>query len=248
MRPVDSHCHLDFEQFDEDREKVIEKSKEELDFIVNAGSNLRHNRKSLELEEKTNGFIKANMGLHPTYTDDFNQLDRIKSQIKEYDPVAIGEIGLDFHHVKEEELRERQKEVFKEFLSLAESLDKPVVIHSRDAEETCLEILEEFDLKGVFLHCFNGRPELAQKASKKGYTIGVTTQVLYSSRVQKIVEKISLNNIVLETDSPFLYRGERNEPVNVLKSAEKISKIKDCKKQEVTRETTKNSRELFLEQ
>lgn len=248
MRPVDSHCHLDFEQFDEDREKVIEKSKEELDFIVNAGSNLRHNRKSLELEEKTNGFIKANMGLHPTYTDDFNQLDRIKSQIKEHDPVAIGEIGLDFHHVKQEELRERQKEVFKEFLSLAESLDKPVVIHSRDAEETCLEILEEFDLKGVFLHCFNGITELAQKASEKGYIIGVTTQVLYSSRVQDIVEEINLENIVLETDSPFLYRGERNEPVNVIESAEEISKIKDCKKQEVTRETTKNSRELFLEQ
>ena len=248
MRPVDSHCHLDFEQFDEDREKVIEKSKEELDFIVNAGSNLRHNRKSLELEEKTNGFIKANMGLHPTYTDDFNQLDRIKSQIKEHDPVAIGEIGLDFHHVKQEELRERQKEVFKEFLSLAESLDKPVVIHSRDAEETCLEILEEFDLKGVFLHCFNGRTELAQKASEKGYIIGVTTQVLYSSRVQDIVEEINLENIVLETDSPFLYRGERNEPVNVIESAEEISKIKDCKKQKVTRETTKNSRELFLEQ
>jgi len=247
MRPVDSHCHLDFEAFDEDREEVIEKSRQKLEFIVNAGSNLEHNRKAKALQDKTDGFIKANMGLHPTYTDDFDQLEEIKSQIEKHDPVAIGEIGLDFHHVKDEEMREKQKEVFRELLSLAESFDKPVVVHSRDAEEACLEILEDFDLEGVFLHCFNGRSELAEEASQRGYIIGITTQVLYSSRVQSIVETLDLESIVLETDSPFLYRGERNDPVNVIESAEKISEIKGLKNEDVIRKTTENSRELLTE-
>ena len=247
MRPVDSHCHLDFDAYDEDREQIIEESKEKLEFVVNAGSNLEHNRKAKKLEEDTDGFIKANMGLHPTYTDDFDQLDEIQEQIKKHDPVAVGEIGFDFHHVKEQEMREKQREVFREFLSLAESLEKPVVIHSRDAEEACLEVLEDYDLEGVFLHCFNGRVKLAKEACERGYVIGVTTQVLYSDRVEEIVEEIGLESIVLETDSPFLYRGERNRPVNVYESAEEIAKIKDCDEKTVIEKTTENSRSFFLQ-
>jgi TatD DNase family protein len=245
MKPVDAHSHLDFDRFDSDREETIERCRERLEFVVNAGSNLDHNSKALELEDKTQGFVRANLGLHPTYTDSFDEIDEIKQQIREEDPVAIGEIGLDHHHVKEEDERERQEEVFREMLQLAEELEKPVVLHTREAEELALEIVEEYDLEGLMLHCFNGKPELAQEAAQKGYLIGITTQVLYSTRVQNIAEKIDLESMLLETDSPFLYRGGRNEPLNVHESAEKIAELKSTRKEEVVRATTGNAEEFF---
>ncbi|PSH01452.1 MAG: hypothetical protein BRC27_02160, partial [Nanohaloarchaea archaeon SW_10_44_10] len=134
MKPVDTHCHLNFERFDDDREKVVERSKKELEFVVNAGSNVETNRKALKLGENYPGFIIPNLGLHPTYTNDFDQLGEIKKMIREEDPIAVGEIGLDHHHVKQDKVQEKQKKVFRKMLELTEELDKPVVIHSREAE------------------------------------------------------------------------------------------------------------------
>lgn len=246
MKPVDAHCHLDFESFDEDREKVIEECKEKLEFVVNAGSNVEHNKSALKLQKEHPELIKANLGLHPTYTDDFNQLKKVKNQIRENNPVAVGEIGMDYHHVTKEEKRERQEEVFRELLELAEELDKPLVVHSRDAEKQAIEILETYDLPDVMLHCFNGTPELAEKAVENGMTVGISTQVLYSTRVQNLVEALSVEDILLETDSPFLYRGERNRPANVLESLEKIAEIKSVEKKEIIEATTGNARRIFF--
>lgn len=245
MKPVDAHCHLDFEQFDDDRDEIISESKQKLEFIVNAGSNIEHNKSALELNQKYSEFVIPIIGLHPCYTDDFDQLEEVKQQIREHDPVAIGEIGLDHHHVQDEELRERQEEVFRELLQLAEDLQKPVVIHSRDAEEEAVEILREYDLPDVMLHCFNGTPELAETAVESGMTIGVTTQVLYSKRVQQIANRLKTEDILLETDSPYLYRGERNRPANVVESAEKIAELKSINPEEVSKATTLNARRIF---
>jgi len=142
-------------------------------------------------------------------------------------------------------MRERQEEVFRELLVLAEELQKPVVIHSRDAEHKAVEILREYDIPDVMLHCFNGTPELAQKAVESGMTIGVTTQVLYSNRVQKITKLLDVESIMVETDSPYLYRGERNKPVNVIESAEKIAELKSIETEEVVKSTTLNARRIF---
>ena len=245
MKPIDSHCHLYFDQFGEDRYEVLERAKDELDFVVVAGCDPETNLKALELEKENPDIIKGNMGIHPTYTSAFDKLDEVKNQIREHDPVAIGEIGLDHHHVKKEELRERQEDVFREMLSLAEELQKPVVVHSREAEHRCVEIIDEYDLPDVMLHCFNGEPELAEEAVKKGYMIGVTTQILYSSRVKEILEQIPLENILLETDAPFLYPDGRNEPVKVLESAEQISELKDIDYSVVVEEMCKSSKRFF---
>lgn len=245
MKPVDAHCHLDFEQFDEDRDNVISKAKQKLEFVVNAGSNTEHNDAALQLGQKYPDFIIPTVGLHPCYTDDFDRLEEVKQQIRKHDPVAIGEIGLDHHHVQEQKLRERQEDVFRELLQLAEDLQKPVVIHSRDAEKKAVEILEEYDLPDVMLHCFNGTLELAEEAVENGMTIGVTTQVLSSNRVQNIVEQLDVEDLLLETDSPYLYRGERNEPLNVIESAEKIAKLKSIEHEEVVQATTQNARRIF---
>ncbi|MFB6242151.1 MAG: TatD family hydrolase [Candidatus Nanosalina sp.] len=245
MKPVDAHCHLDFDQYDRDREKVIERAREELEFIVNAGSNLEHSKAALELQKKYPEFVVANLGLHPVYTDSYGELDDIKQQIREEDPAAIGEIGLDHHHVEEKEKKERQEQVFREMLELAEELNKPVVVHARDAERKSVKILKEYSLADVMLHCFNGKPELAEEAVEHEMKIGVTTQVLYSNRVQDIVRKLKAEELLLETDSPYLYRGERNEPVNVAESAGKIADLKDVEKAEVIKATTRKAREIF---
>lgn len=245
MKPVDAHAHLDFEKYDDDRSKVIQRSKEKLEFVVNAGCNFERNKKSIELEEKYPGTVIANLGLHPTFESDFSDIDKIKTQIRENDPVAIGEIGLDHHHITDEKNRKIQEDVFREMLELAEELNKPVVVHTREAERKSVDTIEEYDLEDVMLHCFNGKPELAKEAASKGMKIGVTTQVLYSNRVQSIVENLTVNDIFLETDSPFLYRGERNKPSNVLESAKKVADIKNTADTKLIEVTTSNSAEFF---
>lgn len=245
MRPVDAHCHIDFEQYDEDREEVIDEAKEKLEFIVNAGSNLENNREVLDLSREHEEFIIPNLGLHPTYTDSFGELDDIKAQIREEMPAAVGEIGLDHHHVSEKQVRKRQEKIFREMLELAEELNLPVVVHSRDAERKTVDILKEYALPDVMVHCFNGKPELAEEAVEEGMTIGVTTQVLYSNRVQEIVKALNADDILLETDSPFLYRGERNSPVKVLESVEKVAEIKNVDEEKVIQASTENAVSIF---
>jgi TatD DNase family protein len=243
MKPVDCHCHLEFEKFDDDRDEVVERARRELEFAVTVGCNPERNEKTIEISERYENVV-PNLGLHPTYTDDFDRVEEVKKQIRENDPAAIGEIGLDHHHIKEEKVREEQRKVFRDLLELAEEMDRPVNVHSREAEQEVIDTLDEYDVEAL-IHCFNGTPEQAIGASENGVIIGVTTQVLYSSRVQEIVETLDLESIVLETDSPFLYRGERNEPVNVVESAEKIAEIKEVSKEEVVEKTTENAQELF---
>ena len=245
MKPVDCHCHLDFDQFKDDREEVINRAKEKLEFIVSVGCDPERNNTTLEIAGSNEDFIEFNLGLHPTSTDYFDEVEKVKSQIRDNDPVAVGEIGLDHHHITGEDVRERQEEVFRELLELAEELGKPVNVHSRDAEQKTIEILKEYDLPDILIHCFNGSPKQAREAVENGMTIGVTTQVLYSDEVQDIVRELEVNDIILETDSPFLYRGERNEPVNVCESAEKIAELKETSKDEVIDTTTGNAQRIF---
>lgn len=242
-KPVDSHCHLDFEQFDNDRKQVIKRLKARTAFVVNAGINPEHNQKTLKLAAEHDEINPA-LGIHPVYTDSFDQIDQVKQQIKENNPVAVGEIGLDHHHITDAGKRKKQEKVFTEMVDFAEEHSLPVVVHSREAERKAYKILKDRKTD-VFLHCFNGKPELAKKAAENGIKIGVTTQVLYSSRVQNIARKISLEDILLETDSPYLYRGERNEPVNVQESAEKIAELKDTSVEEVVKKTTRNAKNFY---
>lgn len=243
MKPVDAHCHLDFDRFDEDREEVLERCKKELEFVAVAGCDPERNEAVKELCDSRK-FLQPNYGLHPTFTDSFDDLDEVKQQIRDWNPDAIGEIGLDHHHVTEESMRQRQEEIFREMLELAEKLKKPVVVHSRDAEKRCVEIVEEYDVKALF-HCFNGSPELAERIVEEGNLVGITTQVLYSSRVQELAENLPLESILLETDSPFLYPDGRNEPVNVAESAEKIGEFREISKQKVIDTTTRNASNFF---
>lgn len=244
MKAVDSHSHLYFEQFDRDREQVLNQVLERLEFVAVAGCDFEGNKKVVNLCRGVESLV-PNLGLHPTSIEDFEKVESIKAYIKEEEPAAVGEIGLDHHHVKDKDVREIQEQVFREMLELAESLNLPVVVHSRQAEERALEVLEEYELE-VFMHCFNGSLDLLQECVDRGFRVGVTTQVLYSSHVQSIAEELPLDSMLLETDSPFLYPEGRNEPVKVLESAEKIADLKELEKEQVVETTTGKARDTFL--
>jgi|APHM01.1.fsa_nt_gi Mg-dependent DNase len=244
-KPIDAHSHLYFEEFEEDRQEVIESAQEDLQKVVVPGVDYKSNRKAVELSNDYSEFIVPNLGLHPTYKEAFDNVESIKSQIREANPAAIGEIGLDHHHVTREDERTRQRKAFKKMLELAEQLNKPVVVHSREAEKQAYELIQQYNIPKVFMHCFNGKPELAEEIIGSDTKIGVTTQILYSTRVQNIVGKLDVEDIVLETDSPFLYQGERNQPSNVLESAKKIADMKEISTEEVVSKTTQNSMQVF---
>lgn len=243
MQPVDTHCHLDFDQYEEDREQVLQECADRMDAVVNVGTNVARNTASRELAQE-HEFVYATMGLHPTYIKDLESgdIDRIVAQIRDHAASiqAVGEIGLDYHHIREEQWRERQEGLFCRLLDVAEDVGLPAVLHTRDAEKQAVELVEGRDLD-IIQHCFNGAPDLAARCVDNGWWVSISTQVLYSQRVQDIADTVPLDRILLETDAPFLYRGERNVPWNVEESAEKISEIKDLEADEVVRQTTENA-------
>jgi TatD DNase family protein len=208
-----------------------------------AGCDPHTNIQALELC-RDREFLVPCLGLHPTFTDAFDELDRVEEQLRVNEPPAVGEIGLDHYHVDDAETQSRQREVFERMLGLAEDLDRPVVVHSREAERKTVDILERYSVEGI-LHCFNGSVELAERAAESGLLVGVTTQVLYSSGVESIAESVPLDSIVLETDSPFLYPDGRNEPSKVEEAAEKVAEIRNIDRQEVVESTTRNSARLY---
>lgn len=244
MKPSDCHSHVYFDQFEEDREKVLERASERLELAGVAGCDPDSNDEVLELAENWD-IVTPCLGIHPTFTEAFNSVEEVENQIRKKKPAAIGEIGLDHHHVTEDGNRERQEKVFRRMLELAEELEKPVVVHSRDAEARAVKVLSEYEVETVMLHCFNGSLELAERAAEMGFMIGVTTQVLYMEHVQKLAETIPLENLLLETDAPFLYPDGRNEPVKVEESSRKIADLRNIREREVIRRTSNNAKDTF---
>lgn len=242
MRLADSHCHIHFEQFDEDRSKVIEDIEDKLDFAVLAGVDLEDNLKAKETAEKSES-LKYCTGLHPLYFEESKVKD-VEDQIERFSPSAVGEIGLDYNYITDKDKRRESEKVFREMLEVAEDKGLPVVVHSRNAEQKCFNIVEEFEVK-AFFHCFNGRPRLAKEISETGHLIGVTNQIHNSSRVQNIVKEVELEFILTETDSPYLGGDERNTPLAVIEIAEKISEIKDVSEEKVIEISSRNSRKFF---
>ena len=194
--------------------------------------------------------LYACIGYHPEIADEINESDYtiLENMIKSNKKIkAIGEIGLDYHWNKEN--KDKQKEVFRKQLSLAEKLNMPVVIHTRDAIEDTYEILKEYNVHGV-MHCFSGSLEMAKKFIGLGYLLGIGGVVTFkNSNLYKVIEEISLENIVFETDSPYIspepYRGTINESKNIPIIAKKVSEIKEIPLEKVAEITTKNAINFF---
>ena len=249
MKLVDTHCHLDNEKFDEDRLEVIERIKENLEFCVNIGYDLASSKKSLELAKEYD-FIYAVIGVHPIDIAEYSEEVEKELEILGKNPkvVAIGEIGLDYHWMTEP--KEVQQERFKKQLELAERLNKPVVIHTRDAMEDTVNILKEYpNITGV-IHCYPGSLETAKQLVDRFYLgIGGTLTFKNSKKAVEVVKDIPLDRIVIETDCPYLtpepFRGKRNEPIYVEYVAKKIAEIKEISVEDVTKITTENAKKLY---
>ena len=249
MKLVDTHCHLDNEKFDEDRLEVIERIKENLEFCVNIGYDLASSKKSLELAKEYD-FIYAVIGVHPIDIAEYDEEVEKELELLGKNPkvVAIGEIGLDYHWMTEP--KEVQQERFKRQLELAERLNKPVVIHTRDAMEDTVNILKEYpNITGV-IHCYPGSLETAKQLVDRFYLgIGGTLTFKNSKKAVEVVKDIPLDRIVIETDCPYLtpepFRGKRNEPIYVEYVAKKIAEIKEISVEDVTKITTENAKKLY---
>ena len=215
---IDTHCHV-FSEYYDDIEKVISECKDNnVNRIIVNGCDIVSNKEVLELVNKYD-IIYGAIGFHPTELDDFNDeyFSFLEENINNSKIVAVGEIGLDYHYGKEDKIL--QLDLFAKQLKIAEKLNLPVVIHSRDATEDTINMLKKFKVKGV-IHCFSGSLETAKTYIKMGYYLGIGGVVTFkNSKLGTTLQSLSLDNIVLETDSPYLspvpYRGKVNSSKNI---------------------------------
>lgn len=248
---IDSHCHLDFEDYDKDRDEIVKTSVESGVFkIINPCSHFCSNFKVVELSKKYDNYYFS-IGLHPDEADKLegNELFEIEKLISNDKCVAIGEIGLDYHYPDFD--KQKQKDIFIAQLEFAKKYNKPVIIHNRDAVSDIYEILKNYNLKGV-IHCFSENLEWAKKFIDIGFYISFTGIITFKNanlELLEVVENIPLEKMLIETDAPFLapvpFRGKVNKPEYVRYVAEKIAEIKHLRFDEVVKVTDNNTEKLF---
>lgn len=242
----DVHCHLSFPEFDGDRDKVVERALRQNIRIINSSVSPEEIEKAMKVAEEYSN-VYWTLGLSASETNE-KKAEKTISAIKENKEriVGIGEVGLDYYWIRDEKLRECERKNFKRFIELSDELNLPLVVHSRNAEEDCLNILEEYNKKAL-MHCFSGTLRQAERAVKLGCLISIPTNIAYSKQKRELAGKIQLTSIVLETDAPYLAQTPktRNEPVNVKKSVEEIAEIKKLAREEVEETTTINAKRFF---
>ncbi len=269
MKLTDTHCHLDYHKFNEDRDAVIRRATElGLIRLLVPGLDDRSSAAAVRLAV-SNPNVYAAVGFHPTDLEKFSEetFQKVIELASHPKVVAVGEIGLDYYWIREKEKHSFQRESLKVQLLLAKEVNKPVIIHMREendawfgpASQELLEILEEWQsgLRGRLaenpgvLHSFNGNLDTAKKALALNFYIGITGPITYKNAEEKrnIVRQLPIEKILIETDSPFLapvpFRGKRNEPAYVHHIADKIAEIHSKSPAEIAALTTTNAAHLF---
>lgn len=250
---IDTHAHIDFEDYEEGFEDLLKSSSDAgVEKIIIPGVEPSGFDRIMSLVSTYDNVFGA-IGIHPCDAKkwDENSYNLIKSLAKHSKIVAIGEIGLDYYWDKT--YNDLQKEVFFKQIEIAKELKKPVIVHDREAHGDTLEILKAAKAKeiGVVMHCFSGSPEFAAECVKEGFYIALGGVVTFKNakKPQEVAKSIPLENLLLETDSPYLapepYRGKTNSPANVRLIAEKIAQLRGISFEEVERQTTLNAQKLF---
>lgn len=280
---IDTHAHVNFNAFKDDADEVIKRSLKENVFMINVGSQYSTSVRAIGYSEKygvyphtkeipqtilddikSSGFnvsdfgvgVYAAVGLHPIHVkeEEFDY-EKYLELARNEKVVAVGEMGLDYHHFdlgdNVKELEKKQKEVFEKGIDLANQVNKPMSIHCWDAYDELLEILKNKEVvkKGA-IHCFIGGYKTAKKFTELGFKIGLNGIMTYSEDYNRLIKELPLEDIILETDCPYLTpkplsKDERNEPTNVRLVAEKIAQIKQISVEEVAEITTQNAKALF---
>ncbi|MFH1590752.1 MAG: TatD family hydrolase [archaeon] len=248
MLLIDAHTHLDDKQFSDIDDVIVRAKDAGVKRIVTNGIDVASNRKALALADKYDIVLPA-LGLYPIEATKMSA-DAIDEEIafirsKRDAIISIGEIGIDEHW-----LRDKVGEMvgpFRKMIALAKELEKPITVHSRDAEERTIEVLEEEDAKNVIMHCFGGGKKLVKRILDNGWYLTIPTSVVYDGHFQWIVEMAPLSRILTETDAPYLgpVRGERNEPAFIKAAVEKIAEIKKMVPEEAANIIFKNYMEVF---
>lgn len=246
----DSHAHYDDERFDPDREEVIASLQDNgVCNVIDIGCDLQTSRKAAALAQQY-PFFYAAVGYHPHEADSFNEADftAIKAMLQQPKVVALGEIGLDYHY--DLSPRDKQIEVFERQLKLAEELDIPIIIHTREATQDTLDLLKKYSCRGV-VHCYSGSAETAKVLLKMGYYIGFTGVITFQN-ARKIVEACDIvppDRILLETDCPYMapvpFRGKRCWSPMIEKTAQRVAEIKNMETQALIDIARENTRRLF---
>lgn len=254
---IDTHSHLNFKDFDKDRDEVIKRSLEGDVWFINIGNDYQSSEQVVKIAEKYQQGIFAAIGLHPldVNKEEFDA-EKHRELAKSKKVVAIGEIGLDYLNLDkkdEAEIKNKQKEVLLKQLELAQELDLPVIFHCRKAHNELLKLLEKFQvpsskLQGV-IHCFTGDWKQAKEYLEMGFYLGFNG-IIFKMDVSETIKKIPLDRILVETDCPFLTppmaRMKRNEPLNVEYVIQKIAETRNESFKKVAQASFENAQKLFL--
>ncbi|HBC91905.1 MAG TPA: hydrolase TatD [Pelotomaculum sp.] len=253
MLLFDTHAHIAEEEYELDREEVLERARGAgVAYINNVGYNLESSRRAITLAENHN-MVYASVGFHPHNAIEAGPgyLGELKNMSAHPRVVALGEIGLDYY--RDLSPREMQRKVFREQLSLARELSLPVIIHDRDAHGDLMDILRDLRLgaAGGVMHCYSGSWEMAQECLAMGFYISIAGPVTYqnASRLKDVAGRVPIDRLLLETDAPYLtpspHRGKRNEPSYIVFTAAEMAALKGMNVEELAKTCTENGRRLF---
>ena len=253
---IDTHAHLDFKDYDKDRDKVIEENKKAgVAAVINNGVDVASNRKVLELAKKYD-IIKPALGFYPVHAVQVKQeeFDAELDFISKQDIVALGEVGLDYKKGDDnphgDKYRDEMRKCFEKFIKLAEKKNIPIIVHSRKAELDTIEMLENSNLKPdkIIMHCFMGRKHLVDRIIKNGWSMSIPCIINKLQQLQIIVEKTPMNQLLTETDAPYMSPYPdigRNEPRFIIEALKKIAEIKKLDIEEVSKMIYKNYQSMF---
>lgn len=251
MRIIDTHCHLDFDEFAPDRDEVLTRARSKgiCEFVIPAVK--KSTWDSLIVMCAQSKDMHYALGLHPVFVadHDLKHVDDLRNYVSQHQPVAIGEIGLDFH---DKSLQvDKQMELFELQLQLACDVRLPVILHARKAHEDVLGCLKKFPVVGGIVHAFNGSLQQAERYQECNFKFGFGGMLTYerSSKLRKLASELPIDSIVLETDSPDMaveqHQGERNSPEYLSYCLQALATVKEMPIEEIANQTTQNAREVL---
>lgn len=253
----DSHTHINFKDFDDDRDAVIARCLADDVWMINVGSDVLNSQKAVDIAHQYARGVYASVGIHPNDAGDAGDFSMIERMAADEKVVAIGETGLDYFRIADQEsgIKEKQQALFIKHIELAKKVRKPLIIHCRDAHKDLLSILNSLFVihdsspKGV-MHFFCGSAKEALAYCDLGFYISFSGVITFARDYDEAVRAVPLDRILVETDAPFVapvpFRGKRNEPHYVEYAARKVAELKGISFEEVAEQTTKNARKLFL--
>ena len=248
VKPVDSHAH--FELYGKRFREEIERAKSCVSLVFDSITEYRkaHVWKSWEKLKPYFGFVVPTLGFHPNEAKrgNWERVRKVEEFLLEHSTeiVAVGEIGLDFHHAESEKERENQLEIFRHFLNLAVEIEKPVVVHAREAEEIAVREVERAGVPAYF-HAF-ANPDCVKSAQEVGF-VGISTGIAFIPEVVEVAKACDVERILAETDSPYMspFRGTLNSPCNVLVVIENLVKLKEYEREEIVELLNSNAGEFY---